>query len=378
MTMVEEDDKLDKPSGTSPEAPEKVEPEAVTPEAKSEPEGGTAAAPPASGQDDPEAGIMARLTGADPKKNASATPAAPEPSEAVKADAKVPDAPEKPEDFKLPDSHELAAYQPRTRKRIEQFTSQLKAKDAELGTLKPKAAWADNLIAAAQEAKLEPAKFMGWINLGLDLAKNKANPKVIYDLAIASGYKPETPAPVQVPTVDVDKVTSFVHSLVQDLDLAPEKGKELMTLLTTKPAAPAAPPVAVTPQPAAPRPQPAQPTPEQVYAHNVRIGMQEVQREIASYQADHPATWATLAPEIAKELTAIEAKLPPEVRDDPREWRARYAKAAERVLNRSKPATPQIKPSLRPSTSPPSGGPQPGTEEYEIGLLTGAHSIAKG
>ncbi len=378
-------------SPSAPATPEVVSTPAVPPEGKS---GDTPTAPPAVSAPTPaapakvvdEAGdeltpeeqdVMARLTGqkTEEKKTAetpvvSDTPAAPTPTTPVETPPV--ETVEEVGGIKLPSSHELAGYKPETRKRIEQFTTKLKE------TVGPATAFT-SLVDNYRAAGVTPEQFHAWQDLGLDLrAKDPATRKAALDslhqLAIKTGLKVEAPEP------DNAAVIAKIAELEKSLDLDPAHAEALRGALKARPApakAPEAPPA-----PAGPDPR--QLVQQAVFAERHERAKYEAQESLAEATAQIPvADHKTFQADVLAEIARVEATLPPAEKDNTLKWGSRMRAAAKTVLSRRQaPPVPQTRPvtqSLRPSTPnlSQSEEPQPGTEAYEIGILTGQIAVKR-
>lgn len=377
-------------SPSAPATPEVVSTPAVPPEGKS---GDTPTAPPAVSAEKPatptkvvddagdeltpeEQDVMARLTGQKTEEKKTAETPVVSDTPAVPTTPVVETPPvETVEDvggIKLPSSHELAGYKPETRKRIEQFTAKLKE------TVGPATAFT-SLVDNYRAAGVTPEQFHAWQDLGLDLrAKDPATRKAALDslhqLAIKTGLKVDAPEP------DNSAVIAKITELEKSMDLDPAHAEALRGALKARPAAPK-PPEAPPVQQA---PDPRQLVQQAVFAERIERAKYEAQESLAEATAQIPvADHKTFQADVLAEIARVEANLPPAEKDNTLKWGSRMRAAAKTVLSRRQaPAPSQTRPvtqSLRPSTpsTSQSDDPQPGTEEYEIGILTGKVAVKR-
>lgn len=381
-------------------------PEAAAPETKVEAApivdkgGDTPAAPPAASAKETPASVepkpvlddngielspeeqetMARLTGQDTKKKDEA-PAAEKPAAEAPKTPEAPAAPvvetaEEIGGIKLPTSHELAGYKPETRKRIEQFTK----------TIKEAVPLADSftgLVDGFRAVGVTPEQFHAWQDLGIELRSKdpgvrKAALDTLHDLAVKTGLKVEAPEP------DNTAVLAKIQELEKSLDIEPAHAEALRAALAAKPAKQPAPPPA-NPAPVN-QPDPRQMVQEALMQDRIAQGKYSAQEALAEAAAKLPvADHETFQQEVIAEVAKLEASLQnnPAELNNTLKWGARMRTAANIVLSRRNAAnTSQTRlptQSLR-STTPNAGqtdDPQPGTEEYELGILTGKIQVKR-
>lgn len=369
-------------SPSAPATPEVVTTPAVPPEGKS---GDTPTAPPAVSAETPaptpkvvdEAGdeltpeeqdVMARLTGQKTEeKKTTETPVVSDTPAAPPVETPPVETVEEVGGIKLPSSHELAGYKPETRKRIEQFTAKLKE------TAGPATAFT-SLVDGFRAVGVTPEQFHAWQDLGLDLrskdpAVRQAAITGLHQLALKTGLKVDAPEP------DNSAVIAKITELEKSLDLDPAHAEALRGALKAKAPAPKAPEAAPPAREQAPDPR--QLVQQAVFAERLERAKYEAQTSLAEVAAQLPAAeHQTFQADVYAEVAKIEAGLSPEARDNTLQWGARMRTAAKNVLSRRQAPASQTRPvtqSLRPTTPNPSQSddPQPGTEEYELGILTG-------
>lgn len=379
-------------SPSAPAAPEVVSTPTAPTEGKS---GDTPAAPPAASAETPaaptkvvdEAGdeltpeeqdVMARLTGQKTEeKTKTETPvvsATPTPTTPEVAATPVVETTEEVGGIKMPSSHELAGYKPETRKRIEQFTTKLKE------TVGPANAFT-SLVDNYRAVGVTPEQFHAWQDLGLDLrskdpATRKAAIDGLHQLAVKTGFKAEAPEP------DTSAVIAKIAELEKSMDLDPAHAEALRNAVTAR-KAPA--PKAPEPEPAPPAVDPRQLVQQAVMAERVERAKYEAQESLAEAAAQVPvADHKTFQADVMAEVAKIEAGLAdkPAELNNTLKWGARMRAAAKIVLDRRQAQAPTARPvtsSLRATTpaTAHSDDPQPGTEEYELGVLTGKIAIKR-
>lgn len=313
-----------------------------------------------------EQDVMARLTGQKTEEKTTATPVVAEKVVTPPVETPPAETVEEVAGIKLPSSHELAGYKPETRKRIEQFTTKIKEIEG------PATAFT-SLVDGYRALGVTPEQFHAWQGLGQDLrAKDptvrQAAIESLHQIALKTGLKVEAAEP------DNTAVLAKINELQQSMDLDPAHAEALRTVLNTRKPAPA--------KPAAESVAPPQPDPRIL----VQQAVMNERLERAKYEAQESlAEAAALIPvndqqafqaEVMGELAKIETNMRPEDLNNTMKWGSRMRTAAKTVLSRRQaqnPTTVRPTQSLRPTTPnvSQSDEPQPGTEAYEIGVLTG-------
>jgi hypothetical protein len=350
--------------------------------------GETPAAPPAASAETPvtptkvvddhgdeltpeEQDVMARLTGQKTEeKTVVATPVA---TEKVETPPPAVETAEEIAGIKLPTSHELAGYKPETRKRIEQFTAKLKETEG------PASAFT-SLVDRFRGNGISPDQFHAWQDLGLDLrakdpAVRQAAIESLHQIALKTGLKVETPEP------DNAAVVAKIAELEKSLDLDPAHAEALRSALAArKPAAPKA----TEPPPVQQAPDPRVLVQQAVMQERVERAKYEAQESLAEAAAQVPVNdQAAFQSEVMAEIAKVEKGMKPEDLNNTMKWGSRMRAAAKTVLSRRQAQTPStVLPNTKPfrPTTPnlsQSEEPKPGTEEYELGILTGKIQIKR-
>lgn len=324
-----------------------------------------------------EQDVMARLTGqkTEEKTNPEVSKVETPPAETPKVETPPLETAEEVDGVKLPTSHELAGYKPETRKRIEQFTAKLKE-------AAPAAKAFTGLVDRYRENGVTPEQFHAWQDLGLELrskdpAVRKAAVDALHDLAFKTGLKVEAAEP------DNKAVLEKIAELEKGLEIEPAHAEALRTVLTARKAPAPAPRAA---QPPADQPDPREIAQQAVMQERINYGRYAAQEALAEAASMVPVNdQTTFQQEVLGEVAKLEAGLQNNQAElnNTLKWGARMRAAAKVVLARRQAQAPSptksVTPSLRPTT--PNVGqtdePQPGTEEYELGVLTGKIQVKR-
>ena len=326
-----------------------------------------------------EGDVLDRLSSGKSKQDAPPEPAAAKPADAAPTEPaaeKTPDAESEDdtpteEDVQPPSKEELDGMHSKTRRRIKGFMQRIDA-------MQPYAEFGSDLLERAHAAQMDVKTLDSWVEAGLRLKQGDPEAmELVANILVKRGWQP--PAN-EAPTVDRTRVDDVLDLLASSGEITEAAKSHLAKALDTAiPKVAPKPVTAAPPAPAAPQRQaPAQPSvsPYEQARAQAQALVAEARGE---YQARAAGNWTKVEPEIVKELQTMEAKLAPQIRDDPRRWPARYAQAAERVLLRlsSRPAQPPVQSALRPGggTPPPPAKLVPGTPEYEDALLSGKIAV---
>jgi hypothetical protein len=331
--------------------------------------------------DDPD-GVLARLTEVEQKKTKDEVASDDEKSSddgTSKSEEVTEPEPEKPKDKVEADEPDLNSEDgakevlatiknERTRKRMETLLAERKE-------YAPLADYGAQIISNAAKVGAKKSDMDAWIQLGYGFfAGDKvADEKLVKVLTEQGIIKP----PAAHAKVDLDGIRSKVNKLLKvDYAISDDVAQEILSSLDEMEKV--APKVESEPVKQPEKVMEKQPDVKAHAEHQLFLrSQQNVAKKEASYQAKYPTEWAGMRKKAYEKIAEWEKKMPVEEANDVTLWPARLIEAVEAVVSeRSKSSSVRPSPHQLRSTQPPASvkKPEKGTEEYEIGLLTGKYS----
>lgn len=332
---------------------------------------------------DPD-GVLDRLTEVDPKKqndkqSSDEKPSEDsEPSKNEKVDEKpteeskeeVSEVKEEPKEEEFDHTADLTedeakSVPERTRKRFEKLLAERKED-------RPLADYAASIIGTASKLGIQKKDLDAGINLmvGFLAGDKEADKRLVKVLTEQGVIQPPSPA-----KVNFDAVRASVNKMLKvDFSISEEAAENLLKTIDSveKENVPQKKEEAPKEEPKAP-----QADLSTFHKHLIATAQHNVAKKEAAYQAKHPSDWKVIRQKAYEKIGEWEKKMPVEEMNDVTLWPARLVEAVEAVIaERSKSSSVRPSSNTLRSTQPPpvSRKPEKGTEEYDIGLMTGKFS----